>query len=361
MSYYSSESRLYDMDLQYVYYNGIITGKKTVECRKDKGQWKDIKPGDVIRIGGFEKVHFVDVVNVIRYEPGPDTVYRCLVGEGYKNVIPDALNIKDAHEVYTECTLPELQSLKSTNKRHLWENSDVDSKGMIAIRLGRIYNEKQKKYRFLVYDLSKDNLNNVIDKDMIVSFDYIQCFIENIQYTERIHFIILNADNSIPDLAIFSEMLNEYYWKFGIEIKNIYYNALLGFTYYLTDYIYDTDEKLSFKDIKTQVEQFFNILHLTMKDVDTLLAIITKDESITKDEMDYIENSFLKLIENIKDRDLHLEKLKIIKKKFPDVVYKSIKNKIKKEYKTAYLGLIYEARLNYFLYSDDKEELLETF
>lgn len=80
------------INIQEPYLSLILSGKKIVEGRLNKGKFAKIKIGDIILI---ETIDY-EVVAMNNYPTFKDMIVK----EGLENVIPDKKSIKDAVNVY---------------------------------------------------------------------------------------------------------------------------------------------------------------------------------------------------------------------------------------------------------------------
>ena len=83
-----------NIDVQEPYYSYIISGKKTVEGRINKGKFAILNKGDIILLGK-EEIQFRVIKKTIY-----NTFEQMINSEGIENVIPDKKDVKDAINVY---------------------------------------------------------------------------------------------------------------------------------------------------------------------------------------------------------------------------------------------------------------------
>lgn len=90
-----------EINVQEPYLGYILSGKKTVEGRLNKGKFGSLKNGDILTIGS----------TVNEYEVIATQVYKnfreMIENEGVENVIPDKNSIDDAVAVYYNFYTPE--------------------------------------------------------------------------------------------------------------------------------------------------------------------------------------------------------------------------------------------------------------
>lgn len=89
-----------DINIQEPYFNFIMSGKKTIEGRLNKGKFINLQIGDVLRINN--QVNFV--IQKINYYNDFKTM---ITTEGLNNVIPDAKNLSEALDVYYKFYSPD--------------------------------------------------------------------------------------------------------------------------------------------------------------------------------------------------------------------------------------------------------------
>lgn len=82
-----------ELNIQEPYFSYILSGKKTVEGRLNKGKFFDARVGDVLRING--QAEFKVVTKNIY-----PTFREMIEKEGLQNVIPDKNTVDEGVEVY---------------------------------------------------------------------------------------------------------------------------------------------------------------------------------------------------------------------------------------------------------------------
>ena len=85
------------MECSEPYFSYIREGIKPVEGRKNKPEYRQIKPGDLIEFVSERKDSFRAVVSEVRKY---DTLYAYLDDVGFKNAIPHAKNYEEAVLAY---------------------------------------------------------------------------------------------------------------------------------------------------------------------------------------------------------------------------------------------------------------------
>ncbi|OGH91379.1 MAG: hypothetical protein A2534_03840 [Candidatus Magasanikbacteria bacterium RIFOXYD2_FULL_39_9] len=83
----------FDINVQEPYFSSILSGKKTVEGRLNKGKFLDIQVGDILKIN-----------NEVEYKVVEKNSYKnfreMIEAEGLSNVIPDKKTVEEAVAVY---------------------------------------------------------------------------------------------------------------------------------------------------------------------------------------------------------------------------------------------------------------------
>jgi ASC-1-like (ASCH) protein len=87
--------KIFNIVIQEPYFSNILSGNKTIEGRLNKGKFKKIKVGDLLRINNFSNFRVVGKNNYKFFR-------ELLEKEGFKNVIPDKGNIEEAIGVYNK-------------------------------------------------------------------------------------------------------------------------------------------------------------------------------------------------------------------------------------------------------------------
>ncbi len=85
--------KIFDINVQEPYFSSIVSGKKTVEGRLNKGKFFDLQVGYILKINGNVE-YLVTTKNIY---PG---FREMIVAEGLKNVIPDKKTTEEALSVY---------------------------------------------------------------------------------------------------------------------------------------------------------------------------------------------------------------------------------------------------------------------
>jgi len=85
--------KIFEINIQEPYYSYVLSGKKNVEGRLNKGKFKEIQTGDFLLINNEHKF---EVIEKNIYKSFREMIEK----EKIENVIPDKDNIEDAVNVY---------------------------------------------------------------------------------------------------------------------------------------------------------------------------------------------------------------------------------------------------------------------
>jgi ASC-1-like (ASCH) protein len=104
------------INIQEPYLSFVLNGEKTIEGRLYKGKFKELKVGDFLLVGQYEKK--IPIVGLTRYP----NFKQMLEMEGVAAVIPDKATVEEAEAVY----------------RLFYTKDMEDEYGVIAIKLGNL-------------------------------------------------------------------------------------------------------------------------------------------------------------------------------------------------------------------------------
>lgn len=90
-----------EINVQEPYLGYILSGKKTVEGRLNKGKFGSLKNGDILMMGSTAKEYEVVAVKIYK------TFKEMIEKEGVNSVIPDKNSIDDAVGVYYKFYTPD--------------------------------------------------------------------------------------------------------------------------------------------------------------------------------------------------------------------------------------------------------------
>jgi len=85
--------QIFEINIQEPYFSHILSGKKTVEGRLNKGKFLEMQVGDILKINNNTEF-IISEKNIYK------SFKEMIESEGRENVIPDALNTDEAVSVY---------------------------------------------------------------------------------------------------------------------------------------------------------------------------------------------------------------------------------------------------------------------
>ncbi len=87
--------KVFETNKQEPYFSYILSGKKTVEGRLNKGKFLEMQVGDILKVNG--SAEFIIIGKNVY------TSFKEMIeSEGLKNVIPDAVDVDEAVSVYRQ-------------------------------------------------------------------------------------------------------------------------------------------------------------------------------------------------------------------------------------------------------------------
>ena len=87
--------KIFDINVQEPYFSSIVSGKKTVEGRLNKGKFFDLQVGDILRINDSVE-YLVTAKNIY------PSFREMIAAEGLINVIPNKKTMDEALSVYSK-------------------------------------------------------------------------------------------------------------------------------------------------------------------------------------------------------------------------------------------------------------------